>query len=758
MTQDLHERARASFEAARSAAASARKTIALLAVALSIVWLSGLEGTLQTVLKQERSFREINSLRQEADRKLEEAYSEIVKAKAQIDRVSNLPREYEEKRKLTVEQAIQEALRELAEAKKNKNETEIQRWTDKWKARRQDLEDIKNLSAQQDRLIILIKESKALEHSLRKAYDAAKAESLSRRHEVDFELLGIKLKTPVLLAPILWSVLLLVFLEYLILAYRKVVELGKQGLRTLARFPELSSDDIADIAGMLPPWTARDAAPAFALKRPSADVQSVEDQPWVSRVFGHKTSRRAIDVLRLLVPRAALLLQLRVAWVGIELTRHLGSNQSRSWASLGVMLATGAAYWLARTSFVSDDVRNDKDTPADAKNRFRLFLIGGVVVVGVAVVTSIDPSLGIKIGLIFQELLWILGVLSALWMAVPIAQEYLPGFGWRLPIPGRLTTRRNAILVVLGLGVVVAAGLRLRSSRNPRFSARRRQKKAAGVRPGVAGAGFYARVRSPRVSNAVLPTKESEDPAKAVERSSSREELVRPSRTEEPVSQSDDDNSARLIVHYIDNRGEVWASGQWPKGAVKKFGIFDQDDNEFFPEERLSIQNSEENPPDKQSDRELGVHPIPSTPLLSTGKLASDFFRPVGPRVQLASASWAFEQAAMEILRSKPLLRKHSEQVCKLLVYSINHDIYFKSRRSHPPSYRLYDLLAGVCVRFRQDVYFQELLRLITDAKQEGLFETRMAKWKDPLGLWRKRWRNRKVPLKWASSSDGVVF
>jgi len=148
----------------------------------------------------------------------------------------------------------------------------------------------------------------------------------------------------------------------------------------------------------------------------------------------------------------------------------------------------------------------------------------------------------------------------------------------------------------------------------------------------------------------------------------------------------------------------------------------------------------------------------PPVPLMSIGTLTSGQSRRFGPRVHLASASWAFEEAAVAALRKKPVDRKHSEEICKLLVFAINHDIFFKSARSRRPSYRLYDLLAGLCVRFKQDAYFQELLRLIKVAGQEGLFKTRVDKWNDLQSGWRKRWRNRARPLKWISSSGGVVF
>jgi hypothetical protein len=81
----LRASARNSFDAARATVAGTRKTAALCAAALGIVWLSGLEGTLQSVSKQERAFREINSVRQEAERKIAASHADLLTAEAEVN-------------------------------------------------------------------------------------------------------------------------------------------------------------------------------------------------------------------------------------------------------------------------------------------------------------------------------------------------------------------------------------------------------------------------------------------------------------------------------------------------------------------------------------------------------------------------------------------------------------------------------------------------------------------------------------------------
>ena len=134
------------------------------------------------------------------------------------------------------------------------------------------------------------------------------------------------------------------------------------------------------------------------------------------------------------------------------------------------------------------------------------------------------------------------------------------------------------------------------------------------------------------------------------------------------------------------------------------------------------------------------------------------------PRVHLATASWSFEEEALAILREGAIGRKRSEEVCQLLLCGIQHDLLFKQRiekerKKGRPSFRLYDLLAGVSIRYRQETYFEQLLQLINCSEQQRLiFQTRIAKWEDVTSPWRQKWQNRKEPVTWKGNSGAVVF
>ena len=83
------------------------------------------------------------------------------------------------------------------------------------------------------------------------------------------------------------------------------------------------------------------------------------------------------------------------------------------------------------------------------------------------------------------------------------------------------------------------------------------------------------------------------------------------------------------------------------------------------------------------------------------------------PRVSLATASFAFEHAALASISVK-----NYALACRLLLAGIRHDQYFKQATLEEPSFRLYDMLAGVSLRFRQQKCYDEALRLARIAQQ----------------------------------------
>lgn len=132
-------------------------------------------------------------------------------------------------------------------------------------------------------------------------------------------------------------------------------------------------------------------------------------------------------------------------------------------------------------------------------------------------------------------------------------------------------------------------------------------------------------------------------------------------------------------------------------------------------------------------------------------------------RVALATASTGFESAALLMLSTHLAGRKNVRRACELLLNGIHHDMVYKTkhpnaRRRSAPSYRLYDLAAGLAVRYNQPQIMEELKQRIKLDGYGLVFESRLAKWDDVNSVWYRRWRERRVPVRWQSNQQVSVF
>jgi hypothetical protein len=112
------------------------------------------------------------------------------------------------------------------------------------------------------------------------------------------------------------------------------------------------------------------------------------------------------------------------------------------------------------------------------------------------------------------------------------------------------------------------------------------------------------------------------------------------------------------------------------------------------------------------------------------------------PRVRLSKASVWFETMAESSLRVGQLDRSLS-----LLMVAIRHDLIRIQREEGRlrPSFRLYDRLAGVAVRWDRRQYLVELVSLLR-AQAPAVatqFERRLLKWADPASRWSRRWEDK---------------
>jgi hypothetical protein len=134
------------------------------------------------------------------------------------------------------------------------------------------------------------------------------------------------------------------------------------------------------------------------------------------------------------------------------------------------------------------------------------------------------------------------------------------------------------------------------------------------------------------------------------------------------------------------------------------------------------------------------------------------------PRVNLSRASFFFEEAAAVEIQKNEI-----ENACNLLLFAIQYELqsaYRASRVSRfppykkAPSYRLYDLLAGVSVRANKPDYLSRMIEMIKKSPDRDTvkgFETRIAKWQDSNSKWHSRWSNTNKPMSW-TATNGLVL
>lgn len=149
-------------------------------------------------------------------------------------------------------------------------------------------------------------------------------------------------------------------------------------------------------------------------------------------------------------------------------------------------------------------------------------------------------------------------------------------------------------------------------------------------------------------------------------------------------------------------------------------------------------------------------------------KLKTDFSAPtiLRPRVNLSRASYSFERAAVSEFN-----RHNLDRGCALLLQAIQYELKsvnrigksFSMRPFHQsPSFRLYDLMAGVSVRYNRADDFRRMIDLITTSKDPNIiqrFDSRLKKWQDPQSRWHSRWTDRSKQIKWTVDEfSGLVL
>lgn len=731
-----------SFDMARDITKGVGKTAALWAAALVVVWVSSLEPTWRTIAKSTRTFREINLSRQEAETRAVARLRRIATDEEELRRLDKFARNYpaglkrdQERRRLEKEFKEAEgrlALVEQASGRKSAHyeeaETKKARADQKLRQFRSDEAKFEDVPVRKARLESVRAElAKEPEH-IKYVYAEARKQALANERNVSFDLFGLKFNAPTLVAPLLWCLLASALFGYLSRVRAKALSSYEQGVQALARLPHVSEEVVQELAERLPAWTVGSAS--FASTSGSglgtggaADVR----QRLMDRVFRASAERSAVASIAFLLPFLILAVQFRVGWIALELSRHVGSNFARSLVPAALVACISSAFWTAEQWFSTR-----WDGPASDRRTLFRSLVAAFVLVEIA--STLHPRFAIHFGQLFQQsLIRVAELLSLLLVGLAACRFYTGG----TPDPESGSSRRRIIITMTGLAalaMVVPFAFPLFRKVACQVAERRR-------------------------------TRNRKTPSMALEQGFYQKKAFR----EEGISNRSR-RRASEVIHYVGVNGRISGRGGFPSQKqisrmtkppivnLYSFGLL----RSLGLTEALQVAPIGALSPLRTTVR-LEIQPrdgaVNDSPALSTDPPLPDI--PPSPHVNLSAASWSFEQAALAVL--SPISNRASAHACELLLTGIHHDLIYKQRmnkqrKKDRPNFRLYDLMAGVCIRYGQRRYLQQLLELIELSDQRLVFQTRVEKWQNPTSSWWKKWRNRSKPVSWDGNSHAVVF
>ena len=718
----IFDEARKSFDLCRSASSGVARTGLLWAAALAIIFITGLEPTLYTVTQTSTTLAEINSVRQDAIYRVLEKNRELISDLETLKNLEKFERCFpdEESRKQ------QQTKREEACKKYLLEDIEYNR------------KELEKLSTK-DRKNNIDENKKALKEqakNLNGIYADAIKKAESQDRNIGFNILGIEFKSPPLLAPLLWHIFCIGLLGYLSYTRENSIVAGAHGIQLLMQLQKNHSDVMADISGRLPTWTIHSLLPKFTNLEAKETYNDLDHESWISRIFGTRHEQILANICLVVVPLVLWVSATRAAWISLEFSHHLGPTWARALLPLVlviiiVLMASISIWWV----FGSNTFTWLKHISKGTLNGL-IILALGIIVIGVIILFF--PSRGIYFGLFLQNLLiWIAILFPLLLITIYVFYFHKNQIYRRsreIHTPSKsIISRRRLILIMSGLSGLSIVFL-LQSPLEPKVGIKvgisRKTSKTRSLFPKLPS-GFYSRI------------------------SAKSDSSLKDLRTDSGESVGQKNSLGPSVLHYIGIDGLSSKRGQLPpaeklRKTTPPRQIYSQNQCQFS--EKLS----------KDQSSSLAPEPTDDT-LPPTNSESTCCETDISPRVHLAAASWSFEEAALSILRSNSRIGDtKSREVCELLLCGIQHDIIYKcktsnNRKKAKPSFRLYDLLAGVAVRYRQDDSFRQLLKIIDSSQYKLLFEPRIEKWKDVNGPWRQHWRNKKKPVVWKSSKLGAV-
>ncbi len=768
----------------REIAKGTNKIALLWIAALIIVWSQGLERVQRDAGENFRALQQVNLERQQLE-------NEIRRDHQSTERAILNSRELDAHKEQNND--LDKYKRELADARRKNKKNEEERLQEIINDIRLRITPLRQLSKEEQREAIDVRKSEELKRASLKVIAEKKGSRAERekqfeekqaalatehqtlkqqRKGVSFDILNQKFEVPPLYAPLIWSLFLIGLILYMARSRFLLLVLCTKALLILSHGTNTAS--ITSI-GEAPWWLA----PLPDLPTPATEGRAAEEPAaapvlaqQLCRLVGWQRVNRVATILLVAGLFLLILFQVRVAWLEIAMSRQLGSMRERAVVPLivtAILFLTFVSLWLWFRLRYVPELDAQTLTPVKPTRWHGLLFFGALAGLGLlSVFMWRRPQKGLAYeAFLGSSLSYMALLLTAqtllfcfyLWFKLrPAPAGSEPVSNAKLPTRRRFLFGVGAIALCV-LGVVPALSdiskkkhrKRLRPGGRPR-SRHWKGKKAELKRLTVdLLPGFYQNPRSKLIHYV------SED-RQIFALANSRT----PSKKGRPLTLLKKERLQPYLELSPSLQTKSKPYGE-SSGSVER--VRGNDSQPAVNGATVAISKSE----NKKASRRAGGDGFNEGGSVAEPTLLSLYqFEPIKqknpdqetpwqtkPRVNLSTSSHAFEQAALSILRNgNPKLREYG-RACEMLTYSINHDIYLNNRAGslgsfRLPSFRLYDLLAGISLRYDESTYFKEMLRLIEAFDQRDLFESRLKKWQNPNSSWYKRWSNHERPIDWA--------
>ncbi len=725
------------FERFREITKTTNRSALLWLVALVIVWYSGLERTRREADENLGSLQINNSEKQKFENQIWHDHLKFVDAN--LD--AQLFKEHqEENRKLP------EFKRLLQQARQNGEKEEIFRYQkivqdiesrltplNKLKgAARKEAEEAQEVEEQREAAVKTAEELKQNRQATAKEYQENQLSILHRYQElrqqrkgVTFEILNQSFEVPPLYAALIWSVFLIGLILYVARSRFILLSLSAEVLSH-------SQDGVITeryLKAEAPWWLA--PLPRLQFQNTSdthdKDSPAKTDSSQLYRLLDWEHGNRTATLLVMASLLGLALVQMRVVWLELEISRLIGTLQDRAIVPViatAVLFLTFLSIWIwlrFRRLPVSQHPTPHKIRPAHVFAS--LVILGIFVFLFVYMYRHIGAGIAYERGL--KASLFYLSILLIFEVTAFCLYEWfrpLPSGLTGEPAPSRKLVNRRWFLYAAGIFAIVGG---------------------IGIGRTFANAGKKQRRVRVRRSEGHRASYKKRSIKRRLRRKQGRHKMV-------SLPAGFYRNPETEIVHFVSKNGHLLSSAnsgikveRLQEFTPEAIDVFDETPGLEISSEvvRTASGNSRDNIPTLFSH-----YPFAEG---GQSRLVKDLNHT--PRINLSTASHAFDETVRSILSSSKLTHKDYEKACECLAFAINHDILIKGRSGQFPSLRLYDLLAGLSVRYNRIDYLEKMVDLIESSNNADVFQSRMNRWQDSGSSWYRRWSKRRQPMTWSN-------